>query len=46
MIMMQPMKYEFLIREVFRCGRTMRYGADANIFFILKSLIISYIQII
>lgn len=30
--MMQAMKYELLIREVFRCGRTMRYGADADIY--------------
>lgn len=29
---MDAMEYEFLIRAVFKCGRTYKYGADANIF--------------
>lgn len=29
---MKAMKYENLIKAVFRCGRTRRFGADADIF--------------
>lgn len=29
---METMNYEYLIRAVFKCGRTRRFGADADIF--------------
>lgn len=29
---MEAMNYEYLIRAVFKCGRTRRFGADADIF--------------
>lgn len=29
---MEAMDYEYLIRAVFKCGRTRRFGADADIF--------------
>ena len=29
---MEAIYYEYLIRAVFRCGRTKRFGADADIF--------------
>lgn len=29
---MKAMDYEYLIRAVFKCGRTRRFGADADIF--------------
>ena len=29
---MEAMYYEYLIRAVFKCGRTRRFGADADIF--------------
>lgn len=29
---MKAMNYEYLIRAVFKCGRTRRFGADADIF--------------
>lgn len=30
--MMKAMHYEYLIRAVFKCGRSSRFGADADIF--------------
>ena len=36
---MKAMDYEYLIRAVFKCGRTRRFGADADIFsWIRKSI--------
>ncbi len=29
---MNALSYEYLIRAVFKCGRTMRYGADADLY--------------
>lgn len=32
---MKAMDYEYLIRAVFKCGRTRRFGADADYISIL-----------
>lgn len=39
---MKAMDYEYLIRAVFKCGRTRRFGADADIFCGLESASVSF----
>lgn len=36
---MEAMNYEYLIRAVFKCGRTRRFGADADIFLWIRKSI-------
>ena len=39
---MKAMDYEYLIRAVFKCGRTRRFGADADIFRVLERASVPY----